>query len=451
MAARPRAGQGPYRGYYDHDAAAEDSELTHVGPGTPCGEYLRRFWQPVVFSHELKDLPIRLRILGEDLVAFRDLSGRVGLLKLHCRHRGTSLEYGRLAERGIRCCYHGWQYDVDGRVLDTPGEPPDSTFKERIWQGAFPTQEYNGLVFAYFGPPDKQPAFPTYDTFEQLSTRPVPGRKHIIPCNWVQIIENNMDSVHLVFLHSRLSGPQFNDSHGLLPRLKWQPTPIGVMVTQTRRVGDHLWGRNSEIIWPNLNQFQPTWEDGKTPHISQRPMHTIWGVPIDDTHTMNISFMHYSDDEERDWERVRESFGQTGDRPYEERQRVPGDFDALTGQRPIAIHALEHLASTDRGVILFRKLLREGIRAVQRGEDPPGLLREPRDPIPTYCHDAVIHAPRGATDEAEAQLFAEMERKVARRAFLEQPGLAAARATNGAAPASRKRQPAARRAPARAD
>ncbi len=428
MIDQPPALKGPYSAYYDQVIPEEDVELTHVGPRTPCGEYLRRFWQPVAFSHELKDLPVRIRILCEDLVVFRDLAGQVGLLKLHCQHRGTSLEFGRISERGIRCCYHGWLYDVDGTILETPGEPPESTFRHRLWHGAYPTLEYKGLVFAYLGPPDRRPAFPVYDTFEQLETRPVPGRKHVLPCNWIQIIENNMDSVHLVFLHSKISGPQFNSSHGLLPRLKWQETPIGVMVTQTRRVGDNLWSRNSEIMWPNLNQFQPTWQDGKQPMVYQRPMHTIWGVPVDDTHTMNISFMHYDERENRDWERVRESFGQLPDRPYEERQRVPGDYDALTGQRPIAIHAREHLATTDRGVILFRRLLHHGIQAVERGEDPRGLLREPRGPIPTYCHDVVVERPPGATPEEEQRLFAELERQVAGREYL----TAASASANGA-------------------
>src|SRR5437667_4586697 len=99
---------------------AEDQELTRVGPGTPCGEYLRRFWQPIILSEELRDLPRRLRVLGEDLVAFRDQSGAAGLLELHCPHRGTSLEFGLIGEKGIRCCYHGWLFDVDGRILETP-------------------------------------------------------------------------------------------------------------------------------------------------------------------------------------------------------------------------------------------------------------------------------------------------------------------------------------------
>jgi len=114
----------PYRAYYHREVPDEDDALTHVGPGTPMGEYLRRFWQPIAYSHEIKDLPLRVRRLGEDLVLFRDKSGHVGLLELHCNHRGTSLEYGKIEEHGIRCCYHGWLFDVDGRILrDAPGAP----------------------------------------------------------------------------------------------------------------------------------------------------------------------------------------------------------------------------------------------------------------------------------------------------------------------------------------
>ena len=115
-----------YRAYHHRERPEEDADLTHVGPGTPCGEYLRRFWQPIITSEALQDLPRRLRIMGEDLVAFRDQSGAVGLLELHCPHRGTSLEFGLVSEKGIRCCYHGWRFDVDGKILETPGatRPP---------------------------------------------------------------------------------------------------------------------------------------------------------------------------------------------------------------------------------------------------------------------------------------------------------------------------------------
>jgi nitrite reductase/ring-hydroxylating ferredoxin subunit len=418
--------KGPYTGYHHWQEPDPDAELTRVGPRTPAGEYLRRFWQPVAFTHELTDVPLRLRILGEDLVLFRDGSGQIGLLKLHCSHRGTSLEFGRVSERGLRCCYHGWLYDVDGRVLETPGEPPTSTYKERVWHGAFPTHEYKGLVFAYLGPPEKRPAFPIFDQFELPNVRAVPGRKHVIPCNWVQIKDNCMDPVHLVYLHTKLSGPQFNESHALLPELLWQETPIGLIVTQTRRVGGNVWSRNSELIWPNVNLFGPTWEDGKQPRVYQHSMHIIWTVPIDDTTSMNISFM-LVDRDDRDWEYIRHSFGQIADRPYEERQRVPGDYDAHTGQRPIAIHALEHLVGHDRGVILFRNRLRDHIRAVQRGEDPPGLWRTPPPaPIPTYCLDAVLPIPEGATPEAEQAILQEVERKVASRYYLDHPEAIAA-------------------------
>jgi nitrite reductase/ring-hydroxylating ferredoxin subunit len=419
MARKARVLKAPYSGYDDPVGLVEDAELTHVGRGQPAGEYLRRFWQPVAFSHELHDLPLRLRILGEDLVLFRDGRGILGLLKLHCSHRGTSLEYGRISERGIRCCYHAWLYDVDGTILEMPGEPPGSTFKDRLFQGAYPVHEYRGLIFAYLGPPEKRPAFPVYDVFESADYRLVPGRKHVLPCYWLQIKENCMDPVHLVYLHTKLSGPQFNESHALLPQLRWQETPIGLIVTQTRRVGPNVWSRNSELIWPNINQFGPTWEDGTQPQIYQRPMHTIWSVPIDDTQTMNISFMLVDDADGRDPERIRESFGQTGDRPYEESQRVPGDYEAFTGQGPIAVHAREHHGATDRGVLLFRNQLRQNIRAVQRGGDPKGVTLRPTGPIPTYCFDAVVPIPAADTAAGEQAILDDVERKVATRHYLE--------------------------------
>ena len=148
MATNPGLLQTIYGGYHHRDVPKEDVELTHVGPGTPCGEYLRRFWQPVALTEELKDLPHSIKIMGEELVVFKDRSGRIGLLELHCSHRGTSLEFGLIEDKGIRCCYHGWQFDVDGKILDTPGEPPDSTYKERLCHGAYPVHEYKGLVLS---------------------------------------------------------------------------------------------------------------------------------------------------------------------------------------------------------------------------------------------------------------------------------------------------------------
>jgi phenylpropionate dioxygenase-like ring-hydroxylating dioxygenase large terminal subunit len=197
--------------YLHRHVPKEDEELTHIGGGTPCGEYFRRYWQPICFADDLQDLPLRVKILGEDLVVFRDFRGQVGLLELHCPHRGTSLEYGLISERGIRCCYHGWLFDVDGTILETPGEPLESTLKDRLCHGAYPTHEYNGIVFAYMGPPDLRPPFPIYDSFVRPGYRLIPGRKYAYPCNWLQILENAMDPVHTAFLHTIVSGSQFTD------------------------------------------------------------------------------------------------------------------------------------------------------------------------------------------------------------------------------------------------
>src|SRR4029077_4468857 len=145
---------------------AENELLTRVGPGTAMGNLMRRYWIPALLSEEipLTDCPpVRVRLLGEDLVAFRDSSGRVGLLAEHCSHRGTSLFYGRNEECGLRCIYHGWKYDVEGNVLDTPAEPGDSDFKKKLRRTAYPTYEAGGLIYACLGPRDQMPLFPAYE------------------------------------------------------------------------------------------------------------------------------------------------------------------------------------------------------------------------------------------------------------------------------------------------
>ncbi|MGH9695492.1 MAG: Rieske 2Fe-2S domain-containing protein, partial [Bryobacteraceae bacterium] len=152
--------------------------------------------------------------MGEDLVAFRDRRGRLGVLQLHCPHRGTSLEYGIVSEAGIRCCYHGWLFDVDGKILEMPSEPSSSTLKDRLFQGAYPAMECNGIVFAYMGPPEKKPDFPIYDSHVIENYRHEPGLCQFVPCNWLQIRENTMDPVHTSFLHTIISGTQFTDEFG---------------------------------------------------------------------------------------------------------------------------------------------------------------------------------------------------------------------------------------------
>ena len=193
----------PYSGYHRVSDAREDPELTHTGPRTPCGEYFRRFWIPVAMTEELGEHPTPLTVLGEDLVLFRDLSGRLGLLHRHCSHRRASLEYGIVSERGIRCCYHGWLFDVDGTILEAPGEPAESPIPSRLCHGAYPVTELAGLVFAYLGPPELRPGFPRLDTLSLPGGELVPYAIDY-PCNWLQVAENPMDPFHSVFLHTRV-------------------------------------------------------------------------------------------------------------------------------------------------------------------------------------------------------------------------------------------------------
>ena len=187
-----------------------DQELTQVGPDTLCGEYLRRFWQPVILSSELGDLPKTVRILGEDLVLFRTKKGEIGLLDKHCCHRGTSLEYGIITDEGISCCYHGWHYAVDGTILETPNDPK-SRIKDELRSTAYPTHEFKNIIFAYMGPPKTVPEFPLLDTLVDPETDYIPYSL-LYPCNWLQVLENTQDPVHSVFLHARVSGVQFHES-----------------------------------------------------------------------------------------------------------------------------------------------------------------------------------------------------------------------------------------------
>jgi phenylpropionate dioxygenase-like ring-hydroxylating dioxygenase large terminal subunit len=400
-------------GYYQREVPPDDAELTRVGPGTPGGEYLRRFWQPVAFARDVRDAPLRLRILGEDLVLFRDGGGRLGLLHLHCLHRGTSLEYGLIAERGIRCCYHGWLFDVDGTVLATPGEPASSTYRERICQGAYPLRERAGLIFGYLGPPDRRPPFPVYDTFDVPGFALHPAARFELPCNWLQIKDNSMDPAHTAFLHALSSGYQFTAAFGQVPEMEWQERPFGMIYVATRRVGDLVWVRVADFMAPNVHQFTREIEEAGEERIGHRPVIIRWAVPSDDAHTINFELAQVDPAWGLSAEAIaRPGFGQANDRPYAERQRFPADYDAQSSQRPIAVHALEHLASSDRGVIMLRRIVREGIRAVARGDDPLEIAVAGRGVIATCAQDTVLRIPPRSDPEADRALLRETGRRV---------------------------------------
>jgi len=400
-----------YSAYHHRERPPEDEELTRVGPGTPCGEYLRRFWQPVILSNELGELPRRLRILGEDLVAFRDKSGAIGLLELHCPHRGTSLEFGLIGDKGIRCCYHGWLFDCDGTILETPGEPADSTLKDRLFHGAYPIREYCGLVFAYMGPPDKQPDFPILDSYELPGYRQIARAPTLWECNWLQVKENSMDPAHLAFLHTLPGSEGFTNDFKELAEWDWMGTPVGMVYIDTRRQADRVWVRVADFILPNIHQFPPNADPMALRNSINRPQATTWAVPLDDTHTMQIGYQRAPEGREV---RRGSGFGQDGKRSYEERQRVPGDYDAqISIHGGVSRHGLEHLAATDRGIIMMRNMIRQGIRAVRNGEDLGYPILKNGAAVPTYSHDRVVSGiPAAPTPAEDKRLLREVARNV---------------------------------------
>ncbi|MBI3505853.1 MAG: Rieske 2Fe-2S domain-containing protein [Proteobacteria bacterium] len=404
-----RWARAPYRGYDLRLPAGEDAELTHVEAGTPGGEYLRRFWTPVAMASQLGAKPVPIRILGEDLVIFRDGSGRIGLLHRHCAHRRASLEFGRIEERGIRCCYHGWHFDVDGTILETPGEPQTSSICKSICQPAYPVREVKGLVFAYMGPPDEMPSFPYLDSIDLPDHELIPYSIHS-PCNWLQETENAIDPYHSVFLHGRVNGPQFPGLEHFveLPVVSYHRREAGIVYSHARRVGDLVMLRFHDYLMPNLAQNGGMFQRLEKPTFFGRTSLTKWVVPIDSTNSRKFGWRHFNDKDEvlrqgkRDevgWETV-DFYGQTAHRPYAERQGNPGDWDVWVSQGPVAIHAREYLGKTDEGIAMLRRRLRREIRAVAKGEKIPHVVGDEKNPYPTYGGDTVLRVAKSNDDEA---------------------------------------------------
>ena len=393
----------PYDGYAIRNPLEPDEEFLHVGPSTPCGEYLRRFWHPVAMSSQLdKGNPTAIRILGEDLVIFRDLSGRVGLLHKHCAHRRASLEFGRIETHGIRCCYHGWHFDIDGTILETPGEPEDSKIRHEICQGAYPVHEFKGLIFAYMGPPEEMTEFPFMDSMDIPDHDLVPYSIHS-PNNWLQETENAIDPFHSVFLHGRISGPQFPGLEHFveLPVVVYRSRREGILYAHARRTGDLLRLRFHDYVLPNLAQNGGMFQVMEEPKIFGRTSLTKWVVPLDDTNSRKFGWRHFNDKDEvlrqgsRDnvgWETV-DFYGQTAHRSYEERQRNPGDWEAWTSQGPMNVHRREYLGTTDTGVAMLRARLRKDIRAVAKGKSINLVNGTSEEPFRTYGGDTVLLLP----------------------------------------------------------
>jgi hypothetical protein len=280
------------------------------------------------------------------------------------------------------------------------------------------------------GPTDQRPPFPVYDSFIRPGHRLIPGQKYFYPCNWLQILENAMDPAHTAFLHTIVSGAVFTDEFGVLPELDFLETPVGMIYIATRRVGDNIWARMVEAVLPNLQQVAPIWEDGRREHPFSGPMMSRWIVPVDNTNTMFIELRHVSETAgvTPAWWADRDIMlpGQLAAETYEAGQRRPGDYEAQVSQRPIAIHGLEHLGATDRGVSMFRNQIRRGIRAVRAKHDPAGLFRDTGAVIPTYCNDTITRAAPAKTGASDRQLMRDTGRRLAEY-YLKEPPLTAGR------------------------
>jgi nitrite reductase/ring-hydroxylating ferredoxin subunit len=375
--------------------ADDEDPLLRVGPGTPCGELMRRYWQPVAMTKMVDARPQAALILGEHLVVFRSLPGQYAVLNKHCSHRGASLEFGRVTDQGIQCCYHGWHYAVDGSLIETPGDPGHSSIKDKICHGAYPAIERHGLVFAYMGPPDAKPAFPNFDSLNFPGVELAPYAIHH-PCNWLQVHENLMDPVHAVFLHSKMGNVQFTPDWGKEPVTEWgQIDNRAFFYVATRRLGSKVWVRFNEVLTPNFGQVGGFWANGDQESLFSRVGATRWTVPGNDTSCWIFGLRHFSDELERGGGGNKDLvgfnsldlYGQTGGRSPEEMQHNPGDWEVEVSQGAIAAHAAENLGLSDVGLVALRASLRRAVKAVEIDQAPPQALGAEGDITPTYSSE----------------------------------------------------------------
>lgn len=386
----------------------ENARLTQTGSGTPGGGLLRSYWQPVGLSKEIEAgvAPIAVRILGEDLVLFRDGGGRPGLLGLHCSHRAADLSYGRCESGGLRCLYHGWLYDVAGNCLEQPGEPVDSGFKEKIQQQSYPCQERAGIVFAYMGTGDP-PLVPDYP-FLNAADGHTAVSKVFHECNYLQGNEGNIDSQHLSFLHrffvapagsATLPGSSASSNavyaNQTAPSIDVEETDFGLNINATRITQEgQSYVRVSNFIMPNLATFP-----AGVPVDEGYGIH--WHVPIDDEHHWKywIVYNRVRPIDENAVERM-EGVSEDFETPYHLRRNKANrylqsrgemqnktfigmganfsvhDKFAVEGEGKIQDRTTEHLGYSDKAIIAARKLLLEAVKSVEDGAYPLHVIRD---------------------------------------------------------------------------
>lgn len=364
----------------------ENERLTRVGRGTPMGDLLRRYWHPISTILDLERDPVRrVRLMGENLTLFRSANGELGLIGERCPHRGVDLQYGIPEEKGLRCPYHGWTFDKRGRCLEMPFDERLSTNqsgRERVGIDAYPVEELGGLVFAYLGP-QPVPLLPRWDVLVRDDLdRAV--QIHVLPCNWLQCMDNSADPVHFEFLHGMLGNYA----------LKKQGKPPAMKVTRHLKIAfDRFkYGMMKRRLLEGESEESDDWKIGHPllfPNIlaqgaANAPNLQI-RTPIDDTHTLHFGY------------RTRQRKPEAAPKPFtvlhEELEIREGkivadniaaqDMMAWIAQGPISDRAREHLSAGDTGVVLYRRMLMEAMDAVARGEDPIGVIRDPAENEPS--------------------------------------------------------------------
>jgi phthalate 4,5-dioxygenase oxygenase subunit len=376
-------------------AKEENELLTRTNAGTPMGELIRQYWVPALLSEEIPtpdSPPARVRLLGEELVAFRDTQARIGLIGEHCAHRGTSLFFGRNEECGLRCIYHGWKYDVGGNVVETPAEPGSSDFKTKLRHRAYPVREANGVIYAYLGARDKIPLFPNYE-WTQVPLENTYVTKSLLECNYLQGLEGECDSSHLSFLHRTFTNERNQPLYKIdtAPFYETAETDFGVRLIATRNTETQHYVRFSAFVMPVYGCVpagRPTNE------MEGYEIHTY--VPADDTHCWryDIGFRRdraVRDDEvhrrkqiKPDYTRVRNAANNyLQDRQMQKTVNFTGiedflnhDACATESMGPIFDRSKEHLGVSDKAVIAVRKCLLSAVKDLQNGKEPLHIVHD---------------------------------------------------------------------------
>ncbi|MGE5540171.1 MAG: Rieske 2Fe-2S domain-containing protein [Gemmatimonas sp.] len=359
----------------------ENEFLTRIGLGTPAGALLRRYWHPVCPVAELtaQNPKKRIRILGEDLLLFRDGSGRAGLIPEHCPHRSASLYYGFVEPDGIRCPYHGWKFDVARKCLEQPFEPGNTRLRERVAPSEYLVEEMAGLFWAYMGP-KPAPLLPRWEA--AVSTRGT-RRLNVLPiidCNWLQIVENSVDPTHTHYLHAHMM-----IALGIRDKGAYHARPIQDFDFEI--VHEDTWTGVRKIrIWGGENGERELGHPLIFPGTLLVPAEELivmhFRVPVDDTHTRVIRIQYAPDADATEFDPNNPPIdyfppfkNEKGE--YDLRTFSGQDAMAWETEGPIVDRSRELLASSDRGIALYRRMLKEQIVAVAEGRDPIGLIRDP--------------------------------------------------------------------------